>query len=105
MFGGTETVASAIEWTMAELMRSPDDLKRVQRELADIIGLDRKVHENDLDRLLFLKCATKETLRLHPPIPLLLHETAVDCKVDGLSLEVLRHCLLRSKWSLLTVDF
>ncbi|XP_010919383.1 cytochrome P450 84A1 [Elaeis guineensis] len=83
MFGGTETVASAIEWTMAELMRSPDDLKRVQRELADIIGLDRKVHENDLDRLLFLKCATKETLRLHPPIPLLLHETAVDCKVDG----------------------
>ncbi|CAL2273979.1 unnamed protein product [Prunus armeniaca] len=61
MFGGTETVASAIEWAMAELMRNPDELKRVQQELADVV----------------------ETLRLHPPIPLLLHETAEDAEVAG----------------------
>nr|CAD1836324.1 unnamed protein product [Ananas comosus var. bracteatus] len=42
MFGGTETVASAIEWAMAELMKSPDDMRRVQQELADVVGLDRK---------------------------------------------------------------
>ncbi|XP_039122737.1 cytochrome P450 84A1-like [Dioscorea cayenensis subsp. rotundata] len=83
MFGGTETVASAIEWAMAELMRSPDELKRLQQELTDVIGLDRKVHESDLDKLPFLKCVTKETLRLHPPIPLLLHETATDCELAG----------------------
>ncbi|KAK1262309.1 Cytochrome P450 84A1 [Acorus gramineus] len=52
MFGGTEAVASAIEWAMTEMMKNPEDLKR-------------------------------ETLRLHPPIPLLLHETAEDCKVSG----------------------
>ncbi|KAK4788164.1 hypothetical protein SAY86_019483 [Trapa natans] len=76
MFGGTETVASAIEWAMAELMHSPEDLRRVQQELADTVGLDRHVEESDLDKLNFLHCALKETLRLHPPIPLLLHETA-----------------------------
>lgn len=86
MFGGTETVASAIEWAMAELMRSPDDMKRVQEELAQVVGLDRKVHESDLDKLPFLKCAIKETLRMHPPIPLLLHETAEDCEVAGYSI-------------------
>nr|ABS53040.1 Cald5H [Leucaena leucocephala] len=83
MFGGTETVASAIEWAMAELMRSPEDLKRVQRELAEVVGLDRRVQESDMEKLTYLKCALKETLRLHPPIPLLLHETAEDAVVSG----------------------
>ncbi|XP_020600382.1 LOW QUALITY PROTEIN: cytochrome P450 84A1-like [Phalaenopsis equestris] len=83
MFGGTETVASAIEWAMAEILRSPDELKRIQSELAQVIGLNRKVHESDLDKLPYLKCAIKETLRLHPPIPLLLHETAEDSTVAG----------------------
>ncbi|GKB44434.1 cytochrome P450 84A1-like protein [Tanacetum coccineum] len=42
MFGGTETVASAIEWAMAELMHTPEALKRVQqRELAEF-GLNRR---------------------------------------------------------------
>ncbi|KAA8531944.1 hypothetical protein F0562_006339 [Nyssa sinensis] len=83
MFGGTETVASAIEWAMSELMRSPEDLKRVQQELAEVVGLDRRVEESDFDKLTYLKCALKETLRLHPPIPLLLHETAEDAEVAG----------------------
>ncbi|KAK8656213.1 hypothetical protein V6N13_098169 [Hibiscus sabdariffa] len=83
MFGGTETVASAIEWAMAELMKSPAELKKVQQELSDTVGLDRVVQESDLEKLTYLKCAIKETLRLHPPIPLLLHETAVDSVLGG----------------------
>lgn len=83
MFGGTETVASAIEWAMVELMKSPEDLKRVQQELAEVVGLDRRVEESDFEKLTYLKCALKETLRLHPPIPLLLHETAADAQVSG----------------------
>ncbi|XP_057966123.1 cytochrome P450 84A1-like [Malania oleifera] len=86
MFGGTETVASAIEWAMAELMKSPEDLKRVQQELTEVVGLDRRLHESDLDKLPYLKCAMKETLRLHPPIPLLLHETAADAVLAGYSI-------------------
>ncbi|KAJ4803491.1 Cytochrome P450 84A1 [Rhynchospora pubera] len=85
MFGGTETVASAIEWAMSELMKSPDNMRQLQAELASTIGLDRKVQDTDLDKLPFLKCVVKETLRLHPPIPLLLHETAEDCVVAGYS--------------------
>ncbi|CAL1394573.1 unnamed protein product [Linum trigynum] len=85
MFGGTETVASAIEWAMAELMKSPEDLRVVQQELAEVVGLDRRVEESDFEKLSFLKCTLKETLRLHPPIPLLLHETAEDAEVCGYS--------------------
>lgn len=83
MFGGTETVASVIEWTMAELMKSPKDLQRIQQDLTNVIGLDRRFKETDLENLPFLKCIIKETLRLHPPIPLLLHETVEDTTVSG----------------------
>ncbi|KAL0349582.1 UNVERIFIED_CONTAM: cytochrome [Sesamum radiatum] len=83
MFGGTETVASAIEWAMAELMRSPEDLKKVQQELDNVVGPARKVEEPDFDKLTYLRCCLKEVLRLHPPIPLLLHETAADAVVSG----------------------
>ncbi|KAF8722839.1 hypothetical protein HU200_021968 [Digitaria exilis] len=85
MFGGTETVASGIEWAMVEMVRSPDELRRLQQKLADVVGLDRNVDESDLGNLPFLKCVVKETLRLHPPIPLLLHETATDCVLGGYS--------------------
>ncbi|XVE67051.1 hypothetical protein DITRI_Ditri08aG0129100 [Diplodiscus trichospermus] len=83
MFGGTETVASSIEWAMAELMKNPEELKKVQQELADVVGLNRVVHESDVENLTYFKCAIKETLRLHPPIPLLLHETTVDSVLAG----------------------
>ncbi|PSS21700.1 Cytochrome P450 84A1 like [Actinidia chinensis var. chinensis] len=83
MFGGTETVASAIEWTMAELLRNRESLKNLQQELADVVGLDRNLHESDLENLPYFKCVVKETLRLHPPIPLLLHESASETSVAG----------------------
>ncbi|XP_023634799.1 cytochrome P450 84A1 [Capsella rubella] len=86
MFGGTETVASAIEWAMTELMKNPHELRKVQQELADVIGLNRRFHESDLENLPYFRCAMKETLRLHPPIPLLLHEAAADSVVSGYSI-------------------
>ncbi|KAG6401206.1 hypothetical protein SASPL_138055 [Salvia splendens] len=83
MFGGTETVASAIEWAMAELIKSPEDLQKVQEELKNTVGLGRKVEEPDFEKLTYLRCCLKEVLRLHPPIPLLLHETSEDATVSG----------------------
>ncbi|KAH6799535.1 hypothetical protein C2S51_036019 [Perilla frutescens var. frutescens] len=83
MFGGTETVASAIEWAMAELMKSPNDLQKVQQELSSVVGPARKVEEPDFDKLTYLRCCLKEVLRLHPPIPLLLHETAEEATISG----------------------
>lgn len=63
-------VASMIELAMAELMKKPEELKRVQQELAT--GLDCKVNQGDLDKLSYLRFVVKETLYLHstdPPPP------------------------------------
>ncbi|KAF5752999.1 hypothetical protein HS088_TW01G00917 [Tripterygium wilfordii] len=83
MFGVTETVASSIEWALTELMKNPDELVRAQQELASVVGLNRPVKEIDLEKLTFLKCTLKETLRLHPPIPVVHHVTYGDTEVGG----------------------
>lgn len=96
MFGGTETVASAIEWVMAELVKNPEELKKVQQELANVVGLNRRVEESDLEKLTYLKCCLKETLRLHPPIPLLLHETAEESTIFGYHIPAGSHVVINS---------
>ncbi|KAG2298318.1 hypothetical protein Bca52824_034790 [Brassica carinata] len=85
MFGGTETMASGIEWALTELLRNPAELKRLQQELTEVVGLDRRVDDTHLEKLTFLKCTLKETMRLHPPIPLILHEAVEDTKLQGFS--------------------
>ena len=67
MFGGTETIAMTIEWAMAELMKCPEELSKVQEELAQVVGLNRKVHENDLDNLPHLKCTIKDDTNMGRP--------------------------------------
>lgn len=84
MFGGTKTVASTVEWALSELLRNPDELRRAQDELAGVVGLRRRVNQDDLDNLPHLRCVTKEVLRLHPPLPLLLRESLHDCAIGGL---------------------
>ncbi|VAH56005.1 unnamed protein product [Triticum turgidum subsp. durum] len=57
----------------------------IMQELADVVGLDRMVDDSDLDKLPFLGCIVKETFRMHPPIPTLLHAAAKNCVLGGYS--------------------
>ncbi|KAA0042853.1 7-ethoxycoumarin O-deethylase-like [Cucumis melo var. makuwa] len=71
VIGGTETTATTIEWTMAELMQHPNTIKKVKEELKKVIGLNAAVEEFHFSKLCYLNAVIKETLRLHPPIFLL----------------------------------
>ncbi|XP_058093543.1 probable (S)-N-methylcoclaurine 3'-hydroxylase isozyme 2 [Magnolia sinica] len=78
MFGaGTETSASTIEWAMAELIKNPDIMSKVRSELDRVVG-PKMVKESDLPSLPYLQACVKETLRLHPPTPLLLPHRALE---------------------------
>nr|XP_016438779.1 PREDICTED: geraniol 8-hydroxylase-like [Nicotiana tabacum] len=56
---------------MAEIIRQPEIMKKAQAELAQVIGKGKMVEEADVSQLPYLQCIIKETLRMHPPVPLL----------------------------------
>ncbi|PHU23669.1 Cytochrome P450 71A6 [Capsicum chinense] len=78
---GTDTTYTALEWIMTELLRHPRAMEKLQNEVR---GLAQEVTEDDLENMHYLKAVIKETLRLHPPIPLLVpRESTKDVKLLG----------------------
>nr|GMC91321.1 cytochrome P450 CYP736A12-like [Ipomoea batatas]GME09954.1 cytochrome P450 CYP736A12-like [Ipomoea batatas] len=79
-----DTSSTAIDWTMSELLRHPEIMKKVKKEIEGQVGLDRMVEEEDLEHFEYLDLVIKESLRLHPVVPLLIPHAAIeDCVVDG----------------------
>lgn len=84
MGASIDTSATVIEWAISELIRHPQVMKKLQHELKKVVGMNRIVEESDIESLDYLDMVVKETLRLHPPAPLLLpHESIEDCTVGG----------------------
>ena len=83
IIGGSETASTTIEWAFSEMLKNPRVLKRAQEEVRQAFGSRGYVDENDLQELKYLKAVIKETLRLHPPIPLVLRECIETCEING----------------------
>lgn len=80
--GGTDNSASTMEWAMAELVKNPNIMKKVQEEIRRVVGNKSKIDEADIDQMEFLKCVIKETLRLHAPV-MITRESIVGTKLEG----------------------
>ncbi|XP_078174667.1 cytochrome P450 71A1-like [Carex rostrata] len=81
---GTDTVSTALEWTMTELIKNPKQMKNVQDEVRSVIDTDGRLTEETIEKMTYLNAAIKETFRLHPPIPLLIpRESTKDIDLLG----------------------
>ncbi|GAA0159154.1 oxygenase [Lithospermum erythrorhizon] len=80
----TDTSAVTNEWAMAEVIKHPNVLKKIQEELDSVVGRDRMVSEHDLAHLNYLRCVVRETFRMHPAGPFLIpHESIRATKING----------------------
>ncbi|KAL7614733.1 hypothetical protein Lser_V15G08468 [Lactuca serriola] len=69
---------------MSEITRSPRVMQKLQSEIRNCTT--RKPGELDITKMSYLKMVVKETLRLHPPAPLLIpHESLSHCQIGGYS--------------------
>ncbi|MED6187384.1 hypothetical protein PIB30_075932 [Stylosanthes scabra] len=79
----TDTSAVTNEWAMAEVIKHPRVLGKIQEELDSIVGPNRMVIESDLIHLNYLRCVVRETFRMHPAGPFLIpHESLRDTTIN-----------------------
>ncbi|KAI3920676.1 hypothetical protein MKW92_021037 [Papaver armeniacum] len=63
---------------MTELLRNPEAMKKVNAEISQVVGYDRKIEEKDIESLPYLWAVLKEALRLHPVAPFLIPRINVE---------------------------
>ncbi|KAL6283814.1 hypothetical protein ACE6H2_014743 [Prunus campanulata] len=83
--GGTDTSFTLLEWTMSELLRHPRVMEKLQNEVRGVVGKKTDIiREDDLVGMHYMKAVIKETLRLHPSVPLLLPRLSTqDAQING----------------------
>lgn len=71
IFRGTDTVAILLEWILARMVLHQEIQAEAQAEIEAVVRNRRIVADSDIPNLPYLQAIVKETLRMHPPGPLL----------------------------------
>ncbi|XP_027184842.1 cytochrome P450 89A2-like [Coffea eugenioides] len=93
---GTDTIAAALEWIMANLVKNPEIQDKLYQEIAGVVGEPPQllkpsslvnagvVKEKDLEKMPYLKATILEGLRRHPPGHFVLpHWVTEDVELDN----------------------
>ncbi|MFC9894838.1 cytochrome P450 [Nocardia sp. NPDC127579] len=87
MFAGHHTTSGTAAWTVIELLRHPQLLRGVVTELDELYADGSDISFGALRRIPNLEATLKETLRLHPPLIILMRVARGDFEVCGHRIE------------------
>jgi sterol 14-demethylase len=87
MFAGHHTTSTTASWMIIELLRRPEELARVVTELDALYAHGEEVSYQALREMPWLEASLKETLRLHPPLILLLRVAMEDIDFAGFTIQ------------------
>ena len=83
MFAGHHTSSGTASWTLIELLRHPDAHTAVTNELDELYADGQSVSFHALRQIPHLENVLKETLRLHPPLIILMRVAKGEFEVAG----------------------
>ncbi|KAK6128876.1 hypothetical protein DH2020_037393 [Rehmannia glutinosa] len=72
LVAGTHSTSIVLERVMTQLLQHPTVMKKIR----DIVKDKHDITDDDLEKMHYLKAVIKETLRYHPPNPLLIPRVA-----------------------------
>ncbi|MEV6257654.1 cytochrome P450 [Nocardia sp. NPDC051929] len=87
MFAGHHTTSGTAAWTIIELLRHPEVLDRVVTELDELYADGSDISFGALRQIPMLESVLKETLRLHPPLIILMRVARGEFDVCGHRIE------------------
>ncbi|GJN20264.1 hypothetical protein PR202_gb07619 [Eleusine coracana subsp. coracana] len=74
----SDTSTVTVQRALAQLLRHPEKMEKLRAELVARLGFNEFIKATDLDDLPYLQAVVKETLRLHPAVPLIPREVVAD---------------------------
>jgi sterol 14-demethylase len=83
MFAGHHTSSGTSAWTLIELIRHPEVYAEVLGELVELYADGQEVSFHALRQIPKLDNVVKETLRLHPPLIILMRVAQGEFEVEG----------------------
>ncbi len=86
MFAGHHTSSGTAAWTLIELLRNPEWLAKVRREVDAIYARDGALSYQALREVPVLESVIKEVLRLHPPLIILMRGVLSDFHVADVTI-------------------
>jgi len=78
MFAGHHTSSVTTAWALLELIRNPETMRRIRAEIDQVFGGGKPVSHALLRELSYTENVVKETLRLHPPLFMLVRVAQKD---------------------------
>ncbi|MGW0249234.1 cytochrome P450 [Nocardia goodfellowii] len=87
MFAGHHTTSGTAAWTVIELLRHPELMRTVVTELDELYADGSDISFGALRQIPNLEATLKETLRLHPPLIILMRVARGDFEVCGHRIE------------------
>lgn len=87
IFAGHHTSSGTSAWVLIELLRHPDIMKSVVKEIDDLFCHDGQITFESLRQIPQLENVIKEVLRLHPPLIFLMRKVMKDFKVGDYLIE------------------
>ena len=85
---------------MSEMLKNPRVLKKAQNEVRQVCCGKGDVDEGSIHELKYLASVIKETMRLHPSLPLLLpRESRENCEINGYQVPVKTRVIINA-WAM-----
>ena len=83
MFEGHDTTAHGLSWTLYCLAKYPEHQEKCREEINEILGNREYLEYEDLSKLKYTQWCIKESLRLHPPVYIILRQLTEDTELAG----------------------
>ncbi|XVE50213.1 hypothetical protein DITRI_Ditri01bG0143800 [Diplodiscus trichospermus] len=97
---GSDTSFTVLEWAMSEMLKNPRVMQKAQAEVRKVFNRKGNVDVEGLHELEYLKLVIKESLRLHPPGPLLIpRECTQSFQINGYDIPVKSRVIINA-WAM-----